>query len=49
VNAFKTTPQGLPMFDTYNDTDLNYNQLNNYKVDPRLYHTVAIAGIALEI
>ncbi|MDF2553541.1 MAG: RagB/SusD family nutrient uptake outer membrane protein [Chryseobacterium sp.] len=45
VNAFKTTTQGLPMFDTYNDTDLNYNQLNNYKVDPRLYHTVALPGL----
>jgi len=45
VNAFKTTPQGLPMFDTFNDTDLNYNQLNSYKVDPRLYHTVALPGL----
>ena len=24
------------MFDTYNDADLDYKQLNNYKVDPGL-------------
>jgi hypothetical protein len=45
VNAFKTTPQGLPMFDDYNNADLDYHQLNNYKVDPRLYHTVALPGL----
>ncbi|ANW95648.1 glycan metabolism protein RagB [Wenyingzhuangia fucanilytica] len=45
VNAFKTTADGLPMFDTFNDTDLDYNQLNSFDVDPRLYHTVAIPGL----
>lgn len=45
VNAFKTSPDGLPLFDTFNDTDLDYNQLNNFEVDPRLYHTVAIPGL----
>ncbi|MET3037559.1 RagB/SusD family nutrient uptake outer membrane protein [Chryseobacterium sp. NRRL B-14859] len=45
VNAFKTDSQGLPMFDTYNQTDLDYNHLNNYTVDPRLYHTVALPGL----
>lgn len=45
VNAFKTTAEGLPMFDTFNDVDVDYNQLNNYDVDPRLYHTVAIPGL----
>ncbi|WP_194765998.1 RagB/SusD family nutrient uptake outer membrane protein [Tamlana sp. I1] len=45
VNAFKTTTSGLPMFDNFNDQDLDYNQLNNYDVDPRLYHTVAIPGL----
>lgn len=45
VNSFKTTVSGLPMFDTYNDQDLNYNLLNDYDVDPRLYHTVAIPGL----
>lgn len=45
VNAFKTSADGLPMFDTFNNEDLNYNQLANYDVDPRLYHTVAIPGL----
>lgn len=45
VNSFKTNNQGLPMFDTYNQTDLDYNQLSNYTVDPRLYHTVALPGL----
>lgn len=44
VNAFKTT-NGIPQFDTYNETDLNYAQIANYQVDPRLYHTVAIPGL----
>lgn len=41
VNAFKTE-NGLPMFDTFNDVDYNHENLNDVKVDPRLYHTVAI-------
>lgn len=45
VNAFKTSADGLPQFDTFNDTDLDYNQLSSYTVDPRLYHTVAIPGL----
>lgn len=45
VNAFKTSPDGLPMFNDFNAVDLDYNQLNSYKVDPRLYHTVAIPGL----
>ncbi len=40
VNAFKTQ-NGLPMFDTFND--VNYSESTD-KVDPRLFHTVAIAG-----
>lgn len=40
VNAFKTV-NGLPDFDHYSDA--NYNKLTD-KVDPRLYHTVAIPG-----
>ena len=40
VNAFKTS-NGLPMFDTFNDA--NYSEGTD-KVDPRLFHTVAIAG-----
>ncbi|RYD87356.1 MAG: RagB/SusD family nutrient uptake outer membrane protein, partial [Sphingobacteriales bacterium] len=45
VNSFKTTATGIPMFDTYNDEDLSYNALNDYTVDPRLYHTVALPGL----
>lgn len=45
VNAFKTSPDGLPMFNDFNTFDLDYNQLNSNKVDPRLYHTVAIPGL----
>ncbi|MCW3804566.1 RagB/SusD family nutrient uptake outer membrane protein [Plebeiibacterium marinum] len=40
VNAFKTS-NGLPMFNTFNDA--NYSESTD-KVDPRLFHTVAIAG-----
>lgn len=45
VNAFKTTSQGLPMFDNYNEVNLDYNHLSSYNVDPRLYHTVAMPGL----
>lgn len=38
VNAFKTQ-NGLPEFDNFNEND--YNE-NSDKVDPRLFHTVAI-------
>ena len=44
VNSFKTE-NGLPMFNTFNDDDLEYSQLNDFDVDPRLYHTVAIPGL----
>lgn len=40
VNAFKTA-NGLPLFDNYNAA--NYNETTD-KVDPRLFHTVAIPG-----
>jgi len=39
VNAYKTDDNGLPMFDTYNNADLN---LDSHTVDPRLSHTVAM-------
>lgn len=45
VNAFKTASNGLPLFDTFNEVNLDYNQLNNFEVDPRLYHTVALPGL----
>ena len=40
VNAF-ITKDGIPNFDAYNTTD--YNEDTN-KIDPRLFHTVAIPG-----
>jgi hypothetical protein len=40
VDAFKTK-NGLPMFDTFADAD--YSETTD-KVDPRLFHTVAIPG-----
>ncbi len=40
VDAYKTK-NGLPMFDSYTDAD--YNETTD-RVDPRLFHTVAIPG-----
>jgi hypothetical protein len=45
VNAFKTGTDGLPEFDTYNDTDFDYKKIDDFTVDPRLYHTVAMPGL----
>lgn len=45
VNAFKVSDEGLPLFSSYNDTNVDFNNLDNYDVDPRLYHTVAIPGL----
>lgn len=39
VNAYKTDGNGLPLFDSYNEDDLN---LATQTVDPRLSHTVAM-------
>lgn len=41
VNAFKTDANGLPLFNTYNNSDVNPSTDN---IDPRLDHTVAIPG-----
>lgn len=41
VNAYKTA-NGLPEFSDYNKADYN---ANTDKVDPRLYHTVALPGV----
>lgn len=52
VNAFKTDVNGLPLLDTFNDTDI-YNQVNEngqtplaqgITLDPRIDHTVGIPG-----
>ncbi|MFD1161244.1 RagB/SusD family nutrient uptake outer membrane protein [Hwangdonia seohaensis] len=45
VNAFKTDANGVPLFDTYNESNVDYDNLNNVQVDPRLYHTVAIPNL----
>ena len=45
VNAFRTDDKGLPLFDTFNDTDIKTAaDLKTQNVDPRLNHTVAIPG-----
>lgn len=41
VNSFKTDAEGLPMFDTFNNS--NYDVFND-EVDPRLDHTVSMPG-----
>jgi len=41
ANAFKTGTDGLPMFTTFNNADLD---LTANTVDPRLDHTIAIPG-----
>ncbi|SDF05409.1 Starch-binding associating with outer membrane [Pricia antarctica] len=52
VNAFKTDANGLPLLDTFNDTDI-FTNLNadgetppdaGLTVDPRLDHTVGVPG-----
>ena len=43
VNAFKTDANGLPMFDTYNDSDMSDPEdFQTNTVDPRLDHSVGI-------
>lgn len=45
VNSFKTSSDGLPLFNTYNNTDvLEGDDFFIYTFDPRLDHTVAIIG-----
>jgi hypothetical protein len=41
ANAYKTGADGLPMFDDFNNSDLD---LTTNTVDPRLNHTIAIPG-----
>src|SRR5690606_2280382 len=45
VNAFKTDDSGLPMIEDFNANDMDYENLDAFTVDPRLYHTVAIPGL----
>lgn len=45
VNAFQTDENGLPLFDTFNQHNLQTAEdLLNHNIDPRLSHTVAIPG-----
>ena len=47
VNAFRVDPNGVPLFDTFNEAELrnNYNDyFGNESFDPRMGHTVAIPG-----
>lgn len=46
VNSFKTSNDGLPLFNTFNDSDIsNAAQLQSQNIDPRLLHSVAIVGL----
>ncbi|KAA2240374.1 RagB/SusD family nutrient uptake outer membrane protein [Chitinophaga agrisoli] len=45
VNAFKTDVNGLPLFTTFNDTNVSSEaDFHTNSFDPRLDHTVAIPG-----
>ena len=47
VNAYRTGAEGLPLFDTFNDAELQNNYtdyFNGNTFDPRLSHTVGIPG-----
>lgn len=47
-NAFKTGPDGLPMFDTYNNTSYADGAsafFNDNTFDPRFSHTIAAPGL----
>lgn len=46
-NAFKTGPDGLPLFDTYNNesyVDGDHKYFGNNTFDPRFSHTIAVPG-----
>lgn len=45
VNAFKTNKDGIPLFNSFNDTWLsNPEDYNVYNFDPRVGHTIGIPG-----
>lgn len=41
VNVYRTSEAGVPLFETYNETNVDFSQ---HTVDPRLDHTVARPG-----
>jgi len=45
VNAFKTDPSGLPLLDTFNDTDVTWQTPYNGPLDPRIDHSLGRPGI----
>lgn len=45
VNAFKTTAEGLPMPDTFDDSDVSWETEYTGELDPRLDHTLGRPGI----
>ena len=48
VNAFKTT-NGIPQFSDFNEVSYDFENPTAYKVDPRLYHTVSMPGVAFKL
>jgi hypothetical protein len=48
ANAFKTSSDGIPMFDTYNNDEYSLDNanayFNNYTWDPRFSHTIVAPG-----
>ena len=45
VNAFRTTEQGLPLLDNFNDEDIPYETEYTGPIDPRIDHTLGRPGI----
>ena len=48
VNAFKTT-NGIPQFNDFNENSYDFDNPTAFKVDPRLYHTVSMPGVAFKL
>lgn len=48
ANAFKTSADGVPLFDTYNNDEYSLdnaaNYFSSYTWDPRFSHTIAVPG-----
>lgn len=45
VNAFKTDANGLPLLDSYNDSDVSWETEYTGPLDPRIDHTLGRPGI----
>lgn len=44
ARAYRTSEDGLPLFDSPQDNDFDYTDLSSDNVDSRLYHTIAVPG-----